>query len=159
MRALAGPAMLLLVVGGFAIHRLVSAPDGPSREFLDRELAGADEDHTGSCYSLATVIIANTAFTSATLTWTAAGEDAWKLSMEDVLSNGGPVHVFQRFTFEQHGEQVRLVSVEASPNQNTEVGANIDNLLMAPNERRSTPVDRCREEGAAGYRYKRKRKG
>jgi hypothetical protein len=149
--------MLLVLIGGFGLHRALNKPDSPSRDFLDLELAGADSDHTGACYSLSTVIVANTAFSSAMLEWMPAGEDAWTLSMEDVVNaHGGPAHVFQRFTFRQRGEFVDLVSVEASEGQNTDVEANIDGLLQAPNERRSTPTDRCLEPGATGYRFKRK---
>jgi hypothetical protein len=158
MRPLAGPAMLLVIVGGFAIHRFTTKPESPSREFLDRELAGADAVHTGSCYSLSTVIVANTVLGSALLSWAAAGDDAWVLTMEDVQNHGGPVHVFQRFRFEAAGEQVRLVSVDASEGQNTDVDANIDALLSAPNERRSTPVDRCVDDDATGYHFRRRKK-
>ena len=99
MRALAGPAMLLVIVGGFFAHRMLSKPEGPPREFLDRELAGADVQRTGTCYSLSTVVIANTMFSSAMLGWTAAGDDAWILAIEDVQHDGAPVHVYQRFRF------------------------------------------------------------
>jgi hypothetical protein len=157
MRALAGPAMLLVLIGGFGLHRALNKAESPTRDFLDLELAGAGSDNTGACYSLSTVIVANTAFSSAMLHWKPAGENAWTLSMEDLVSaHGGPTHVFQRFTFEQRGDLVHLVSVEASEGQNTEVAANIDGLLEAPNERRSTPTERCLEPGASGYRFARK---
>jgi hypothetical protein len=157
MRALAGPAMLLVLVGGFGLYRLTSAPDSPSRDFLDLELAGADEEQTGACYSLSTVIVANTAFDTAALEWKPASDEGWTLSLDD-LQHGtrGPTHVFQRFTFRQQGDQVHLVAVEASEGRNTQVNANIDALLVAPHERRSTPVDRCRGPGASGYQYRRK---
>ena len=35
-----------------------------------------------------------------------------------------------------------------------ELDDNIDGLLQAPNARRSTPVDRCKEPGASGYNYR-----
>ena len=72
MRALAGPAMLLVMVGGFAIYRGMAKDDAPSRDFLELEFAGADAGHTGSCYSLSTVLIANGVFGGAARTWTAA---------------------------------------------------------------------------------------
>ena len=155
MRALAGPAMLLVMVGGFAIYRSVAQEAAPSRDFVELEFAGADADHTGSCYSLSTVLIANGVFGGATRTWTVAGKDAWTLGLETVTQGyGGPVHEFQNFTFEKTGKQVRLKSVEASKGRPTDVDKNVDMLLEAPNERHSTPVDRCRESGASGYQYK-----
>lgn len=154
MRALAGPAMLLVLIGGYGIHRLTSSPEAPPRDFLDLEFAGADEDHTGSCYALSTVIVANLAFSNAVAEWKPAGDDGWTLSLDELRhGTGGPSHVFQRFTFRREGEQVRLTTVEASEGQSTEVTANIDALLTAPHERQSTPVDRCRSPDAAGYKF------
>ncbi|MEJ0086467.1 MAG: hypothetical protein WDO72_12335 [Pseudomonadota bacterium] len=155
MKALAGPAMLLVVFGGLAIYRMASKEDAPSRDFLELEFAGADADHTGSCYSLSTVLIANGVFGGATRTWKAAGEDAWTLGVEAVTqANNGPVHEFQNFTFGKSGGHARLKSVEASKGRPTDVNKNIDLLLDAPEARRSTPVDRCKEAGASGYRFK-----
>lgn len=160
MRALAGPAMLLVLIGGYGLHRITSSPDAPSRDFLDLELAGADEQRTGSCYSLSTVIVANMLFSNAVAEWKPAGEDGWTLSLDELRHRaGGTAHVFQRFTFRQLGDQVRLTSVEASEGQDTEVAANIDALLAAPHERRSTPVERCLAPGATGYNYRPKRRG
>jgi hypothetical protein len=155
MRALAGPAMLLVIVGGIAIYRGASKEDAPSRDFLELEFAGADADQSGSCYSLSTVLIANGVFGAATRTWKAAGKDRWNLGLEAVSQGyNGPVHDFQNFTFEKSGKQVRLTAVDASKGRPTDVGKNIDLLLDAPNARRSTPVERCAEAGASGYRYK-----
>ena len=154
MKALAGPAMLLVMVGGFLIHRGVSKEAAPSRDFVELEFAGADADHTGSCYSLSTVLIANGVFGGAIRTWTRAGENAWTLGLETVSqAYNGPVHEFQNFTFEKVGKQTRLKVVEASKNRPTDVQQNVDLLLEAPNARHSTPVDRCLESGATGYRY------
>jgi len=157
MRALAGPAMLLVVIGGFGLYRMTATPDAPPRAFLDLELAGADADHTGSCYSLSTVIVAYTAFTDTQLQWTAASDDKWMLSLENVLNGPrGPEHWFQHLTFREQGGQARLVWVDMSKGQANNVNAAIDALLEAPRERRSTPVDRCLEPGARGYRFKSK---
>ena len=159
MRALAGPAMLLVIVGGFALYRGFAAPDGPPRDFLDRELAAPDndDDHAGTCFSLSTVIIANTLFNTAQISWEPAGDDRWTLSLEDVVHDTrGPVNVFQRYTFQQRDELVHLVAVEASGKHETDVAFNIDALLAAPNER-STPVDRCLQSGARGYRFRPRR--
>lgn len=154
MKALAGPAMLLVVFGGLAIYRGMSKEAAPSREFLELELAGADADHTGSCYALGTVVVANGVFGKASRTWTAAGDDAWTLGVERVeQADNGPVHDFQNFTFEKTGAQVRLKSVEASKGRPTEVDKNIDQLLEAPNTLHSTPVERCQRSGAIGYQY------
>ncbi len=149
--------MLLVMVGGFLIHRALSKEDAPARDFLQLELAGADAEHTGSCYALSTVLIANLPFSTATRTWTLR-DDAWTLTLEEVAQGqGGPVRVFQKFTFEKHDDRVRLVSVEASQGLPTEVGPNIDDLLRAPNARHSTPVDRCLDPGAAHYRFRPRR--
>ena len=154
MKALAGPAMLLVVFGGLAIYRGMSKEDAPSRDFLELEFAGADSDHTGSCYSLSTVLIANGVYGSTARTWKADGKDTWTLSLETVAQGyGGPVHEFQNLTFEKAGEQVRLKAVEASKGRPTDVAKNIDLLLEAPAGRRSTPVERCAAAGATGYLF------
>ena len=154
MRALAGPAMLLVMVGGFAIYRATSKEEVPARDFVELEFAGADAGHTGSCYSLSTVLVANGVFGGATRTWKTAGDEAWTLGLETVSqSYNGPVHEFQNFTFERSGNQVRLKSVEASAGRPTDVGKNIDLLLEAPAARHSTPVGRCAKSGATGYHY------
>jgi len=154
MRALAGPATLLVIVGGFAIFRMTSTEEAPSRDFTELEFAGADGDHTGSCYSLSTVLIANRAYNDASRTWTSPRDDAWTLMLDAVVQgNGGPVRWFRKFTFEKHAEQVRLVHVEASENFDTRLGHSIDELLEAPRARRSTPVDRCLQPGATGYLF------
>ena len=49
-----------------------------------------------------------------------------------------------------------LTKVDASKDMPQEPAASLDALLDAPNSIHSTPVDRCREPGAAGYRFKRK---
>jgi hypothetical protein len=153
MRALAGPALLLVVVGGFGLYRYTAAPKSPPREFLDLEFAGADD--TGSCYSLSTVIVANMIFNSSLMEWRPDGEDTWILSLEDVQNDGGgPSHVFQHYTFRADDDLAHLVYIEASKGQDTDVVTNIDSLLEAPNGRRSTPMDRCREEGAEGYHFR-----
>jgi hypothetical protein len=154
MKSLAGPAMLLVVAGGLAIYRGTSKEDAPSREYLELEFAGADAAHTGSCYSLGTVLIANGVFGATTRTWKAGGEDVWTLGVENVTqSHSGPVHEFQNFTFEKSGVQVHLRSVEASKGRPTDVANNIDTLLEAAHGHRSTPVDRCQASGATGYRF------
>jgi hypothetical protein len=158
MRALAGPAMLLVVVGGFMIHRVMSKDEAPARDFVELELAADDADHTGTCYSLSTVLIANGVFGNAARSWSApdkGNKHKWTLSVDNVRQEyNGPVHEYQRFTFEKFGEQLRLVSVDASPGFPTEVAVNIDRLLEAPNARKSTPVDRCLKDGGNGYHFR-----
>jgi hypothetical protein len=154
MRALAGPAMLLVMVGGFAIYRGMAKEEAPARDFLELEFAGADPGHSGTCYSLSTVLIANGIFGGVTRTWKTADDDSWTLSLESVSqSYNGPVHEFQNFTFEKSGKQVRLESVEASEGRPTDTAKNIDTLLEAPNTRHSTPVERCTGSGSTGYHY------
>jgi hypothetical protein len=153
MRALAGPAMMLVLVGGFLVFRLTSKDEAPSRDFTSLEFAGADADHTGSCYSLDTVLITNREG-DALRTWTSPRDDAWTLKIENVVSGySGPVRIFQTYTFEKHGERVRLTSMDASEGHPTDLSQNIDMLLDGPHARRSTPVDRCLEPGASGYRF------
>ena len=157
MRALAGPAMLLAIVGGFTIYKAMSKEDVPSREFTELELAADDEDHTGTCYSLSTVLVANGVFGNALRTWSAPdpdNENKWTLEIENVRHGpNGPEHMFQRFTFEKFGEQVRLVDVEASEDLPTDITENIDRMLQAPHHRKSTATDRCLKDGGIGYQY------
>lgn len=157
MKALAGPAMLLVLVGGYAIYKGVSKDEAPSREFTGLELAADDAGHSGTCYALSTVLVANGVFGGALRTWTAPEEDnenKWMLTLESVQQGyNGPVHQFQKFTFERDGEQMRLVAVESSKGLPTETAANIDRLLEAPHGLKSTPVDRCRADHATGYQY------
>jgi hypothetical protein len=157
MRPLAGPAMMLVLVGGYLVFRLTSADDAPSRDFTALEFAGADADHTGSCYSLDTVLITNREG-DALRTWTSPRDDVWTLKVENVVNgNGGPKRIFQEFTFEKDGEKVRLTSVNASGGYTVDVEQNIDELLGGPKARHSTPIDRCLEPGATGYLFKPRR--
>ncbi len=157
MRALAGPAMLLVIVGGFTLYRSMSKEDGPSRDFTGLELAAHDDDHTGTCYALSTLLIANAVFGNNVHTWRAPdpdNEDKWTLELERVTQGfNGPEREFQNFTFEKVGEQLRLVAVDASRGIPTELGWNVDQLLAAAHARRSTPVARCLEDGGTGYQY------
>jgi hypothetical protein len=154
MRALAGPVMLLVIVGGFGLHRALNRPEGPSRDFLELELAGP-EGQPGSCYSLSTVLIANSVFNDAVREWSAAGEQAWTLSFEDLHQGpDGPVSVFQRFTFERRDGMAHLTKVQATKGINTNLSDNLRGLLEAPNERRSTPVERCALAGAQGFAFR-----
>ena len=153
MRALAGPAMLAVIIGGFFLTRQCAAEKTPPREFTALEFEGVDE--TGSCYSLSTVLVAHRAFDKPTVTWESPGEGTWKLKMESVAQGyAGPEHLYRTLTFEKAGDKVRLVSVDASKNQPDTIDANIDDLLDSPNALRSTPVDRCGKNGGAGYKYK-----
>lgn len=153
MRALAGPVMLLVIVGGVGLHRALTDPDSPSRDFLDRELAGP-QGQPGSCYSLSTVLIANLMM-GPTREWKPAHEGAWTLVFEDLQGSGaGPRHFFQRFTFEKRGEMVHLVDVETVDWANADVTDNLEGLLLAPNQRRSTPVERCAQPGAQGFNFR-----
>ena len=157
MRALAGPAMLLVMAGGFAAYKFMVSNDTPSRAFTDLELAAADAEHTGTCYALSTVLIANGVNRAAVRTWSRPDEDnddQWRLVLEDVAQGpNGPVRVFQQFTFSRRGQQVWLTDVDASEGASTDLARNIDRLLDAPHGMRSTPVDRCSGSGARGYQF------
>jgi hypothetical protein len=154
MRALAGPVMLLVVIGGFGLHRALSKPTSPPRDFLELELAGADDHRTGSCYSLSTVLVASTAFMDVTRTWESGSDDAWTLTLESLQNDGrGPVHIYRKYTFQQREKRVHLTHVDASEDLDTGIKGNIDQLLEGPHERKSTPVDRCAAPGATGYQF------
>lgn len=149
--------MLLVVFGGAAVYKLMPGEDRPARKFTDLELAAADAAHTGTCYSLGTVLIANGAGANSVATWSQPNEDdddRWTLLLENVHHGpNGPQHVFQKFTFQRVGEQVRLVDVDATERISTDLAANIDGLLEGPHDMRSTPVDRCQASGATGYKF------
>ena len=149
--------MLLVIAGGIFIYKAASRDEAPSRACTELELAADDPDHTGTCYSLSTVLIANGVFGNVTRTWSmpdAHNENRWTLRVENVRqAPNGPVREFQDFTFEKVGEQAHLVSVDASAGYPTAVAENIDRLLAAPHARRSTPVDRCRNDGGGGYQF------
>jgi hypothetical protein len=149
--------MLLVIVGGIFVYRMTSKDEAPPRDFAELELAADDAEHTGTCYSLSTVLIANGVYGQVPRSWSRPNErqeDRWTLRLENVVqAPNGPVREFQDFTFEKVGPQVRLVSVDASAGYPTDVAENIDRLLAAPHRRRSTPVDRCLEDGGTGYRF------
>jgi hypothetical protein len=157
VKSLGSTALLLVVVLGLVIYKATSNEPAPSRDFIELELAADDPDHTGTCYSLSTVLIANGVFGDATRTWSMPDpHDAgrWMLRVENVRQQfNGPVREFQDFTFQKVGEQVQLVAVDASAGLPTALAENIDRLLVAPHARRSTPMDRCGKDGAAGYRF------
>jgi hypothetical protein len=160
MKALAAPAMLLVVAAGFLWVRGCSDVKSPSREFADLELAGADADNTGSCYSLSTVLVANGIFGKAPRTWIpGSNPNLWTLSLERIEQGySGPVKDYAKYSFEKLGDQVRLISVDVSKGRPFDIKSNIDDLLSAPNAMGSTPVDRCRTDGAVGYLYKAQKK-
>ena len=154
MRALAGPAMLLVMAGTYLVYHLSSKEEAPSRDFTELEFAGADYQHTGSCYSLSTVLVTNRFFSRAARTWSSPREGAWTLALDSIVQgNGGPTQISQKFTFEKDGDQVRLASVEASEKLPTDLKTNVDALLESPRDMRSTPVDRCQKPGATGYLF------
>jgi hypothetical protein len=149
--------MLLVIVLSVVVYKGCAGADTPSREFTGAELAGPGPDHEGTCYGLSTVLVANGLYGSVPRTWAAPRDGAWTLGLERMSqAAGGPVREFQNFTFEQHGDTVRLVAVEASPGFPQDVPAAIDELLRVPNVRGSTPVDRCLAAGASGYRFVKK---
>ena len=149
--------MLLVVFGGFAWYRLAGAEDVPARAFTELEFAASDSDHTGTCYALSTVLIANGVNGNSVRTWNQPDKNndgEWMLTLESVSHGpGGPAHVFQKFTFARHGEQIWLVAVDASRGLPTDIDPNIDRLLERPHELQSTPVDRCRATGVRGYQF------
>jgi acetyl esterase/lipase len=136
--------MLLVIVGGHHLQGDVERTRAIAPSSV--ELAADDDDLTGTCYSLSTVLVANGVFGNATRTWSAPdpdNENRWNLELEGVSHGaGGPERVYQVFTFEKFGEQARLVDVDGSRDMPVDITENIDRLLEAPHHRRSTPVDR-----------------
>jgi hypothetical protein len=157
MKSVAGPAMLLVIFGGFAVHQLTGRGDTPARDFTGLELAAADPAHTGTCYALDTVLLASTFGTNAVSTWTrpdADDDDRWTLRLENVQQGpNGPAHVFQEFSFRRIEDMIRLVNVEASGGISEDLRHNIDALLQGPHTMNSTPVERCQVSGATGYQF------
>jgi hypothetical protein len=154
MRALAGPAMLLVLVGGFAVHRYLSREESPSHAFTDLELAGADDDQTGSCYSLATILITNRTNDGSARTWSKSDDGAWTLLIDNVVQGyNGPTRAYRKYTFAKFDNRVRLVAVDGSRGMDMAIKHHVDDLLEMPHALRSTPVDRCLEPGATGYQF------
>lgn len=149
--------MILVLAGGFAAYKLLHRAEAPSRSFTELELAAADADHTGTCYSLSTVLVANRLFDNSLRTWSAPDKDnpdEWMLAIENVVQGySGPQNTFQKFTFARYGKTIRLVSVDASAGFPTELDKTIDRLLEAPHDMHSTAVDRCLKDGGSGYQY------
>jgi hypothetical protein len=154
MRALAGPAMLLVLVGGFAVHRFLSREESPSHAFTDLEFAGADDAQTGSCYSLGTVLITNRTKDGSARTWSKSDDGAWTLLVDDVTQGyNGPERVYRKYTFARFGDRVRLVAVDGSKGTDMTIKYHVDDLLEMPHALGSTPVNRCLEPGATGYQF------
>ena len=148
--------MLLVIVGGFLVYpRARPKEEAPSREFTELEFAGADDDHTGSCYSLSTVLIANRLVQQRVAHLDAPRDDAWTLMLDDVVQgNGGPVRVFQKFTFEKLRRH-RCGSSSWKPPKDIDTDLERKHRRAAGGTERaqSTPVDRCLEPGATGYHF------
>lgn len=157
MRAIAGPAMLLVIVVAFTGYKLMHKATEPSRKFTDLELASPSPGEPGSCYALGTVLVANGLFGQTPRTWKSAGDDAWTLNIERVIQDyNGPKRDYYTWTFEKHGNEVRMSKVEASAGHPQTVDKSLEELLAAPNARHSTPVERCTDPAATGYLFKRK---
>jgi len=155
MRALAGPAVALTIAIGFLAYRATSSEAVPSRKFTDLELSVPGQE--GSCYSLGTVLVADRIFDNSTRSWKKIGDDEWQLTKERVIQGyGGPSREFSTLTFEKRGKAVELTAVQASPGQPQDPESTLEQLLSEPNDRHSTPVERCNEPGASGYLFKRK---
>ena len=86
----------------------------PSRDFLDLEFEGADFEQTGILLFARAPYSSRIARPPATRgPGRRRTTDRWTLLLDDVVQgNGGPVRVFQKFTFEKHESMVRLVTLE-----------------------------------------------
>jgi hypothetical protein len=152
MRFVPGTVLASVIVLAFLAYRLFGATDtAPPRDFLELELLAADNEHTGTCYSLSTVLIANTiGYSNATVSWHRVVPDTWtRRSEEMVQSTRGPTHVWQSITFRRENERILPVAHDSAPDPGPTLVDAIDQLLHAPIERGSTRVQRCLAGGAS----------
>ena len=153
MRALAGPAMLAVIVGGFFITKQCSAEKIPPRDFTALEFTGVDESGTmlfaeydprrQSPHERIDEHVGIAARRNVAAEARIGGAGIWRPP--------APVpHVDVRAVRRARASRLgRRVEEPANTIQ-----SNIDDLLDAPTSLRSTPVDRCGKNGGAGYRYK-----
>jgi hypothetical protein len=128
--------------------------DAPPREFTELELDAADAEATGTCYSLSTVLIANTySGPRPVITWTKVSDSVWKRRGEGLndANSGVQGAWWIEHTFERRDDRVILTDYESSDAREYTAQQVIDALLEAPIERRSTKVDRC-INGGTGYK-------
>jgi hypothetical protein len=153
MRFVPGMVVGLVFALAFVLYRTFGDTEAaPPRDFLELELAAADDQHTGTCYSLSTVLIANTVgYSNATISWHRVDRDTWTRRNEELLqSYAGPTVQWQSFTFKRENEQIVPIAHDAAPDPVPPLDVAIDRLLEAPIARRSTRIDRCLK-GEVGY--------
>lgn len=154
MKFVAGPAAIIVIVGGMAIYRwMQDDPPKPPPQFLDAELVATDEDETPTCFSLGVVLTANFALRHDLLPrWTAVSADKWRFQLDEIGGTGAEgAHAWFSYTFEKYGDQIFLDSVANSREDDPSVEAAMNELLRAPTEFKSTPVERC-AKGGTGYK-------
>jgi hypothetical protein len=152
MRPLAGPAaILVIVVGGVLFKYCAHSEPKPDREFMESEMTAADNDQTGTCYSVDVVLTANFALArGAVKSWTRLDENRWTYKAEDVQSGpAGPVHAFLAITLLRNGDRVQPVAYETSDKEAPSIEDGIKALLEAPDHFHSTKVDRCKQAGTS----------
>ncbi len=122
--------------GTYLVYHLSSKEEAPSRDFTELEFAGADDQHTGSCYSLSTVLDHQSLFQRRGANLVVAARRRVDAGARRVSCRAmaGRLQIFQKFTFEKDGDQVRLASVEASEKLPTDLKTNIDALLESPRD-------------------------
>jgi len=134
MRPLAGPAMLLVMVGGFAIYKFMGKDPTPPRAFTELELASADTEHTGTCYALSTVLVANGVFGNAVRTWSAPDEkndDKWTLTVESVQQAQLGTQLPVLAASPEYLHSVRALGIWSLPDKSTPFKQAIEDQLEA----------------------------
>jgi hypothetical protein len=157
MRFIPGTVLAIVTALAFLAFRLFGSNETtPPRDLLELELTAADREHTGTCYSLSTVLIANTVgYSNATVSWHQVDSDTWtRRSEEMVQSTRGPTHIWQSITFQREQARIAPIAHDSAPEPVPPLGMAIDRLLQAPIERGSTRIQRCLD-GGTGYQPRR----
>jgi hypothetical protein len=153
MRIIPGAALLVVLVASLVLYRWLGPREvGPPRDFLELELLASDTEATGTCFSLNTVLIANSfSYSRGVVSWTANTDSTWSRRTETLEQGyGGQQHHWEVFTFERQGAAVAVIAHESSQDPAPSLQKAVDSLLEAPLERRSTRIERC-ASGARGY--------
>ena len=150
MRFIAGSISALMVFSTLAYYKCSASSSKPPPEFLNAEMANADDEHTGSCFSVGVVITANYALRRAGVkTWQSLDNNRWRFQMENMESGpGGPQHAFESITFELHGDRAWPIAYANSQSNDAPLASGVIQLLEAPKQYRSVKVARCRTNAA-----------
>ncbi len=153
MRFIPGAVVGLVMAVAFLAYRSFGPSEPvPDRAFLELELAAADEAATGTCFSLNTVLIANTVgYSKAVISWHRVDADTWTRRSEEMVQGPrGPSHVWRSHTFQRENDRILLIAHDSAPGPVGTLKVAVDALLEAPRDRQSTRIDRCLN-GGTGY--------